>query len=215
VRWLLRRDILGVAGRASGSDVQQLGSASWVPFDRRTWRHLFFRNRPFRREIYKSSWTGSIRFSIAETCPCIIQKRALLPHNNEGQKPTCWNKQQNPLRKKEEMNEIEILRTLKNVRTHSRNIQKWDNVTQTAKWNKNTGRLKKVKLKHWKNQLNGRKSKDKINKKNKKEHHITTWHKLANGNTKKWKNRVGDSGALTIVQMFLCAVQANKHKMTH
>jgi len=32
VRWLLRRDILGVAGRASGSDVQQLGSASWVPF---------------------------------------------------------------------------------------------------------------------------------------------------------------------------------------
>jgi len=39
--WLLRRDILGVAGRASGSDVQQPGSASWVPFDRRTWRHLF------------------------------------------------------------------------------------------------------------------------------------------------------------------------------
>ena len=51
VRWLLRRDILGVAGRASGSDVQQLGSTSWVPFDRRTWRHLFFRNRPFRREM--------------------------------------------------------------------------------------------------------------------------------------------------------------------
>ena len=51
VRWLLRRDILGVAGRANGSDVQQLGSASWVPFDRRTWRHLFFRIRPFRREI--------------------------------------------------------------------------------------------------------------------------------------------------------------------
>ena len=36
VQWLLRRDILGVAGRASGSDVQQLGSASWVPFDRRS-----------------------------------------------------------------------------------------------------------------------------------------------------------------------------------
>jgi len=31
VRWLLRRDILGVTGRASGSDVQQPGSASWFP----------------------------------------------------------------------------------------------------------------------------------------------------------------------------------------
>jgi len=41
VQWLLRRDILGVAGRASGSDVQQPGSASWVPFDQRSWRHLF------------------------------------------------------------------------------------------------------------------------------------------------------------------------------
>ena len=40
MRWLLRRDILGVAGRASGSYVQQPGSASWVPFDLRTWRHL-------------------------------------------------------------------------------------------------------------------------------------------------------------------------------
>jgi len=30
VQWLLRRDILGVAGRAGGSDVQQSGSASWV-----------------------------------------------------------------------------------------------------------------------------------------------------------------------------------------
>ena len=52
--WLLRRDILGVAGRACGSDVQQPGSTSWVPFDRHTWRHLFFRNRPFRREITPS-----------------------------------------------------------------------------------------------------------------------------------------------------------------
>ena len=33
--------MLGVAGRASGSDVQQPGSASWISFDRRTWRHLF------------------------------------------------------------------------------------------------------------------------------------------------------------------------------
>jgi len=40
-----------MSGRASGSDVQQLGSASWVLLGRRSCRHLFFRNQPFWWEM--------------------------------------------------------------------------------------------------------------------------------------------------------------------